>query len=289
MRRADAPILFKVLLGPAKEEIRTKRLFELTQLTVQCIAELLAVVGYSGSLDTSEQFSGDDRLLVIRAEPYLVRQLELFTNQGVLPDAPQIANEVVERTLVELARFHREARPVLAAQLYEVLKQLKSIDPRVIRAISRQPGRRLKLRQVQGDLELAVQTAIGRSLSKESAKLSGKIVAVGPSELYLMPLRRGSKKRFCVHPVRVRIEASIQRSFDASSVLQTYVRPQRRVDLDVNEEIAVRKRKQLTFQLNAWPPTNLEDDNEARAHWHAPQSDSTTARGRHVEPKREPG
>lgn len=256
MPRADDS-LFKVLMGPSKDELPPDFIARSADRIAKCVSELLAVVGYHGRVQPVLGQSTEQWHVNLLVERRLLVQLDLFSSQGVLPTVSQVSDQVIEAAVIAIARFRRETPGVLAARLHETLKHLKSADPRVIAAIARQPGRKLTIRREAGDLELNLQTESHRSLSSDPEALICVIVAVGYEEMSVVPVNRRTPRHMCMHPARVRIPRELRERFDPKNVLDELVRPRRRLEIVVRREIVVRKRQHATFELAQWPPPDV--------------------------------
>ncbi len=258
MPKAD-PVLFRVLLEKSRNELDPDFIGNVARRTKTCVQELLAAAGYEARLSLTAGQSGDDWHLTVHAEQRLLMQLDMFHTKCERPTVAQASRDVIEAAVIAIARFRRETGGVAAASLHETLKQLKSADPRVIAAIAKHPGRKLTVRQDDTDLELSIQSDSHRTVSLETQTLKGAIVAVGYSEMSVLPSNRRSTSHLCIHPARVKIPKDLRTKFDPLTVLVDLVQTGTRVELLVQPEVVVRKRQHVTYLLAQWPPatTNM--------------------------------
>jgi hypothetical protein len=247
-------ILFKVVMEKTRNELKPEFIAQVTKSTKTCVRELLAIAGYLTEPELTVGQSAKDWYLTVHVNKKFRTQLDLFASKEEIPTVANAARDVIEAALIAIARFRRETGGIAAATLQETLRQLKSADPRVIAAIARQRDRKLTIRQDETDLELSVQSDSKRTLSSAPEKLAGVIIAVGYNDLFVVPTNRRSVNKLRLHPMRVKIPAGLRARFAPVSVLDEWVRSQRRVQLLVQAELVQRKPPQFTCLLVDWPP-----------------------------------
>ena len=248
-------VLFKVILEKSRNELDPRFILDIAMKTKSCVEELLAVVGYAGAVRLKTGQSGEKWHYTVHVEHRLIAQLDLFGSQAQVPTVAQASRELIEATLVAIARFRREAAGIKAATLKETLKQLKLANPRVIEALACQPGGKITVQHEGAELELSVQSDSGRTVSAEPERLRGVIVAAGYTDLFVVPSNRRNLNHLCIHPVRVKIPEGLRKDVDPHRVLEQLAHSGRNVELTVHRERVVRKRQHVTYLLAKWPPT----------------------------------
>ncbi len=256
MPRTDS-MLFRVVLEDSRTELAPSYILAIATRTERCVRELLACVGYHGHLKIETGQTERRWHMSVHVERSLMTQMDLFTSRGQLPTVTQASKDLIEAAVVSIARFRKEVAGIKAATLQETLKQLKSANPRVIAALARQPGRKMTVLQDGAAIELKPQSDAGRSVSTQSEKLLGVIVASGFEEIFLIPSNRRNRGHLCIHPVRIKITEGLRKSIDPHQVLEEFVRPGQKVALTVQREQVVRKRQHVTYLLAQWPPKRV--------------------------------
>lgn len=257
MSKRKDPVLFSVLIDSKGEGLGSKFIVEQSAKIAACVEDLLVVTGFEPRLSYIVDKVQKDWLVIFHVSPKFLAQLDLFEAQRTgHPTVKEVSAMVIEAAVVAIHRFRKETSGVIAARIQETLKQLRSADPRIIAALSRQPAGTLTVRNDIGDFKLSLQSESSRPVSAEAVPLVGFIRTVGYDEMTLLPVNKRSPAHVCIHPFRVRIPEDLRPAFDPAKVLADFVKPKVRVQVQVQREDVVRRRDHLTFLLAAWPPVS---------------------------------
>ncbi|MBH9578140.1 hypothetical protein [Inhella proteolytica] len=250
----NAALLFKVLAGLAGEELPIDEMVADANRIRASVTELLAAVHYRGPVSVRLVAEQAERIFCIYVDARFLGQIDFFPCRPRASSETELAAQVIEVTMINIGRLRAEFGAITAMQLDEILKQTRTASSAVIRALCNQLGNGIRVRTTDGDFELRMQTERGRTIEINPRPHHGVITAVGPREMTLLPFRKRSMKRTCLHPMRVLVPSSLAGVFDAKTVLETYVMQEAHVTLQLQEEVVVRMRKHRTLVLAAWPP-----------------------------------
>jgi hypothetical protein len=256
--KKDDHVLFSVLIDRSGGGLSTDFISERAARTHRCVQDLLLVTGIAPQLSHQVDKVGKDWVVIFRVSPNFMTQLDLFeARRAEQPTVKEVGVMVIEAAVVAIRRFRQETVGVVATRIEQTLKQLRSADPRVIAALSKQPAKTLTVRNEVGDFSLSVQSESLRPVSAEAEPLIGFIKTVGYDEMTVQPVNKRSPAHVCIHTFRIRIPEPLQSAFDPVKALDEFVRPKVRVQILVQREDVVRRRDHVTFLLAEWPATTL--------------------------------